>query len=100
MISSKIRTIEEVLHKTDENRFTLCHLVMKRTNAMIKGARPLSGLSKEFTPRRVGEIPNNSFKNVAMEELRLGRMTWKRIDETTPEEAMTKLDNDLIFEGK
>jgi len=84
MLTNKINTIEEHLNITSGNRFQLAHLVMKRTNQLIKGAKPSRNLPPELNPRRSGEIPNESFPKVALEELRSGAIRWSHKSDIFP----------------
>lgn len=78
MLTRTIATIQEH-QEIVGNRFQLSQIIMRRTKELIDGAPISKGLSAEFTPRRRGEIPNQSFAKVAMEELRTGKLHWKNV---------------------
>jgi DNA-directed RNA polymerase subunit K/omega len=80
MISNSIATIQEH-QEIVGSRFLLAQVIMKRTNELLSGKPISKGLSAEFTPKRNRDIPNHRLAKVAMEELRVGKLSWNKLGE-------------------
>lgn len=76
-LSKAANTIEQH-HALVGSRFQLAQLVMMRTKQLMAGSRIKKGLGTEFDSKRRGEMPNQRFAKVALEEIRTGKLTWKR----------------------
>ena len=97
MLTSKIQTIEEH-HAIVGSRFQLAQLVMIRTKQLMAGKRPKKGLGTEFDSRRRGDIPNQRFAKVALEEIRTKKLTWKRTEkQVEPAKVSLVEPNPVIF---
>jgi len=81
------------------NRFTLTHLIIKRTKELMNGARSSKSICQKFGIR--GEIPNHLMAKIALEELRLGKLHWTQSSNTNPEPLISDIakSNSIIFEG-
>jgi DNA-directed RNA polymerase subunit K/omega len=92
------QTIEQH-EKLVGNRFTLTHLIIKRTRELMNGAPISKGIAKKFNVR--GEIPNHLMAKIALEELRNGKLHWTQPSNTKPEPLISDIAkaNPVVFEG-
>lgn len=82
MLAKNVYTIEEHQDKVG-SRFQLAQIIMKRTNQLIRGAKPAAGLDPEFTPKKDGALPTQRHHRVALEELRTDKLKWTAQDSKT-----------------
>lgn len=97
MLTEKIHTIEEHQNIVG-SRFQLAQIVMHRTRELLKGSQikdlGIAKVGSEFNPKRKSEIPPHRFPKIALEELRLGKLTWRQGEvKSTPEID----DNPVVF---
>ena len=100
MLSSKILTIQEHQELVG-SRFQLAQLVMHRTKQLMKGAPITDAVGKvgsEFNPKHRAEIPVHRYPKIALEELRLGLLHWKRnLDAIEPADKPEIEINPVVF---
>lgn len=92
------RTIEQQ-EKMVGDRFTLTHLVIKRTKELMNGAAISKEIAKKFDIR--GQIPNHLMAKIALEEIRMGKLQWHNPASSKPEPLISDLvgTNLVVFGG-
>ncbi|VVC06118.1 Uncharacterised protein [uncultured archaeon] len=81
MFNKKTLTLQEH-QKIVGSRFQLAHIIMERTRQLWKGAPALVSVDEiepEFYIRYHSEVPEHRYPKIALEELRQGKFTWKRL---------------------
>jgi DNA-directed RNA polymerase subunit K/omega len=96
MISSKLHTIQQH-EELIGSRFQIAHLVMLRTKQLMNGAPISKGMPEEFTCQKYADIPNHRYPKVALEELRLGKLKWKRGNAPEPAAIPLIEVNPVVF---
>ena len=100
MITRNIATIQEH-QEIIGSRFQLAQLVMHRTKQLMKGAPICEAVGKvgsEFNPKQRSEIPVHRYPKIALEELRLGQLKWKRnLDAIEPAAKPVIEINPVVF---
>jgi DNA-directed RNA polymerase omega subunit len=99
MLSRNAHTIQEH-QEIVGSRFQLVQIIRHRTRQLMNGApirKGIGAVGSEFNPDKRSEIPNHRFPKIALEELRQGKLQWRRVSSQTPEEMPLIEDNPIVF---
>lgn len=99
MLSKNAKTIQQH-QEIVGSRFQLAQIIMHRTRQLMNGApirKGVGNVGTEFNPNKRSEIPPHRFLKIALEELRQGKLHYKRISVHTPEDAPFIETNTVIF---
>lgn len=98
-IMSKIPNTIEQHEKIVGDRFTLTHLVIKRTKDLMSGARISKEIAHKFGIR--GQVPNHLMTKIALEEIRMGKIQWHNPANSKPEPLISDIvgANLVVFGG-
>lgn len=97
MLTKHIATIEEH-QKLAGGRFTLAQIVMRRTRQLMNKAPiidiDVKKVGSDFNHKKHEEIAPHLFPKIALEELRNGKLNWKRIEKA---KTVVNDDNQIVF---
>ena len=82
------------------SRFLLAQIIMHRTKQLMNGSPiniSVGKVGSEFNPKRRAEIPNHLFPKIALEELRQGKLPWKRLAVKAKIEPPVIVENPIVF---
>jgi len=99
MLSKDANTIQQH-QEIVGSRFQLAQVIMHRTRQLMNGApirKGVGNVGSEFNPFKRIEIPPHRFAKIALEELRQGKLHYKRGAVPTPEDAPIIETNPIVF---
>ena len=79
------------------SRFQLAQIIMKRTNQLLRGAKPAKGIKSKFRENKKADIPRQTLHRIALEELRQGKLHWTKGEVDLSAKDKLVEDSSIIF---